>query len=215
MKSTVPAGLPMLLAYLAVIAAHVIVALDFTDRFGLADTRRGTVEVWGDRTVPLFTTLAATYLVAMAATAWWAFRVTANNVALGANASPAGAAGACFVPIAWFSYPFSQVRTAPRADLAVSSWQVLFAGPFITAWFILRFFSRAERYARNNGGVERATVLGEMRGAMLVSWSFVGFLVLAFIAATYVVAELGRTYREIDTQRTLRLEAAALEAQPA
>lgn len=206
-------GVVMLLAYLAVVGIHVGIALDFTRRFSAAEGGTGPVEVWGDRTVPMFAMLGSCYLVAMAMTAWCTYRVSANNELLGeAGTAPTFGAATCFVPLAWFSTPFSQLRTSPRADTPITLWQLTFVGPFAAAWFILRFFTRSERYERANGGVGRATILREMQGAMFVSWAFVGFLALAVVFAAWSVVVLGRTYREIDTQWEMRLEAAAMTA---
>jgi hypothetical protein len=206
-------GAVMLLAYLAVIGIHVGIALDFTRRLGAAEDRTGEAEVWGDRSVPMLVMLGGCYLVAMAMTAWWTYRVSANNELLGeAGTAPLFGAATCFVPVAWFGVPFNQIRTSARADTSTTLWQLTFTAPFAAAWFILRFFTRSERYERANGGVGRATILREMQGAMIVSWAFVGFLTLAVVCATWSVVVLGHTYREIDTHWEMRLEAAAMTA---
>jgi hypothetical protein len=209
------AGLLLLLSYLVVLGSHVAIALDFTRRYSAASDRTGPAEVWGDRSVSMLVMLGACYLVGMATTAWWTYCVSSNNELLGeGGTSPGLGAGACFVPIAWFGFPFNQIRTAPRADTAVTLWQLSFTAPFAAAWFILRFFSRSERYERaDSGGIGRATIVREMQGAVVVSWAFVGFLTIAFICATCAVVVLSRTYREIDTHWELRLEADALQAQ--
>jgi len=210
------AGALMLLSYLVVLGAHVAVALDFGRRLSAAENGVGPVEVWGDRSVSLMLMLGACYLVAMCTTAWWTYRVAANNALLGAHgAAPLAGAGACFVPMAWFSTPFSQIRTSPRGDTAVTLWQLAFVAPFLSAYFILRYFTRAERWERWRGGVAEATILREMQGAMFVSWAFVGFLTLSLVCAACATWVLSRTFREVDTHWGLRLEAAALEAQPA